>query len=111
MLIDDLLGIHDLKRHHEEGQATRDMPPRAFICVYELALLGLKGVVDCPGDMILQDEVEGSTEMSVVDLVLIHKAKVPGLIQVDGVNINARGLGKGGRFVAHKTPTEDADLI
>ena len=80
LVIDDQLGLRDLKCHHEEGQATRDLSPRAVICVYELALLGLKGVVACPRDIILQDEVEGSTELSEANLLSIHKNEVSGLV-------------------------------
>ena len=64
----------------------------------------MKGVVACPGDTILQDEVKRSTELSESDLVLIYKAEVSGLIWVDGVNLRFRGLGEGGCFVAHKSP-------
>ena len=110
-VIGEQMGLHDLKCHHEEGQATRDLPLRAVIYVDELALLGLEGVVACPGDTILQNEVEGSTDLSEADLVSIHDAEVSGLIRVDGINLHVRGLGEGGRFVAHKPPGEGADLI
>ena len=90
--INDQLGIHDLKRHHEEGQATRDLPPRGVICVDELALLVLKGVVDFPGGIILQDEEEGSTKLSEADLVSIDKAEVYGLVWFNGINLHVGGL-------------------
>ena len=93
-VIDDQLGLHDLKRHHEEGQATRDLPPIAVICVDELALIRLKGVVACPGDIILQDEVEGSTELLGADLVLIHKAEVYSLAKIYSINLHVRILGE-----------------
>ena len=80
LVIDDQMGLRDLKCHHEEGQATRDLLLRAVICVYKLALLGLKGVVACPRDIILQDEVEGSTELSEANLLSIHKNEVSGLV-------------------------------
>ena len=108
-MINDQLGIHDLKCNHEEGQYTHDLPPRAVICVAELALLRLKGVVAFPVDMILQDEVEGSTELLEADLLSIDEAEVSGLVWVDGVNLRVGGLGEGGFFVAHKPPREVAD--
>ena len=37
-------------------------------------------------------KVEGSTELSEADLVLIHEAKVSGLIWVDGINLHVGGL-------------------
>ena len=49
LVIDDQMGLYDLKRHHEEGQSTRDLPPIAVICVDELAILRLKIVVAFPG--------------------------------------------------------------
>ena len=61
--------------------------------------------------MILQDEVEGSTELFEEDLVSIHEAEVSGLVQVDGVNLHVGGLREVGRFVAYKSPGEGADLI
>ena len=100
--INDQLGIHNLKQHHEEGQYTRDLPPRGVISVYELALFGMKGVLACPVDMILQDEMEGSTNMLEADLVSIQEAEVSVLVCVDGVNLHVGGLGEGGRFIAHK---------
>ena len=54
-VINDQMRLHDLKCHHEEGQATRDLPPISVIYLYELALLRLEGVVACPGDMIIQN--------------------------------------------------------
>ena len=110
-VIDDQLGLHDLKCHHEEDQATSDLPPISIICVDELALLGLKGVLSCPGDMIIQSEVEGPTELLDVDLVLIHEAKVYGLVWINDIKLHVRGLGEGGCFVAHKLPGEGTDLI
>ena len=103
LVIDDQLGIHNLKQHHEEGQYTRDLSPRAVISVYELALFGMKGVLACPVDMILQDEMEGSTNMLAVDLVSIQEAEVSVLVCVDGVNLHVGGLGEGGRFIAHRS--------
>ena len=100
-----------MKHHHEEGQATRDLPPREVICVDEFALLRLKLVVACPGDMILQDIVECSTDLSEADLVSIHDSRVSGLVWVDGVNLRVGGLGEGGNCVALKPPREGADLI
>ena len=64
----------------------------------------MKGAADFPGDVILQNEVEGSTELSESDLVSIHKAKVSRFIWVDGVNIDVRGLDESGCFAAHKPP-------
>ena len=61
--------------------------------------------------MILQDELEGSAELSEADIVSIHEAEVCVLVRVDGVNLHVGGLGEGGRFVAHKPPGEGADLI
>ena len=110
-MIDYQLRLHELKRYHEEGQVTRGMPPRAIICVDEIYILGLKGVVAYPVDMIIQDKVGGSTELSKADLVLIHEAEVSGLIWVDSVNIHVGGLGEGGRLVSHKPPVEGMDLI
>ena len=110
-MIYDQLGLHGLNRHDKKGKATHDMSPRAVICVDELALLRLKGVESCPGDTILQDEVEGSTELLEADLLLFHEAEVSGLVQVDGVDLHVGGLGEVGRFVAHKPPGEGADLI
>ena len=92
LVIDDQLGLHEFKRHNEEGQATHDLPPRAVICVDELALLGLKGVVDFPGDTILQYEMEGSTELLEADLVSIGKSKFSGLVWVDVINLRVRGI-------------------
>ena len=71
----------------------------------------MKGVVACPGDIIIQYEVEGSTEMLEADLLSIHEAEVSGLVWVKVINLHVGGLGEGGRFVAHKTPGEGADLI
>ena len=79
-MIDDQLGLHDLKRHHEEGQYTRDLPLRAVICVDELALLGMKGFVACSGDMILQYELEGSAELLEADLVSIYEGEISCLV-------------------------------
>ena len=79
-MIYEQLGLHDLKCHHEEGQSTHDLTPRAVIYVYELSLLGLKIVDSCTGDMIHKYPVEGSTELSKADLVLIHEAEVSGLV-------------------------------
>ena len=87
------------------------MPPIAFICVYEIAFIRMKGVISCLGDMIIQDEVEGSTELSEADLVSIHESEVSGLVRINGVNLHVGGFGEGGRFVAHKLPGEGADLI
>ena len=87
------------------------MPPRAIIFVDELALLGMEVVLSCTGDMIIQNEVKGPTELSETDLVLIHKAKVSGLVRIDGINIHVGGLDEGGLFVVHKPPREGADLI
>ena len=94
LVVDDQLRLHELKRYHEEGQVTRDMPPRAIICVDEIYILGLKGVVAYPVDMIIQDKVGGSTELSKADLVLIHEAKVSGLIWVDGINLHVGVFGE-----------------
>ena len=44
--------------------------------------------------MILQDEVEGSTELLEANIVLILKTVVSGLVWVDGVNIHVGGLGE-----------------
>ena len=68
-VVNDHMGIHDLKCHHEEDQATRDLPPRAIIYVDELALIGLKIVVSCPGDIILQDEVDFPADLPETYLV------------------------------------------
>ena len=81
------------------------------MCVYGISLLGLKGVLACPGEMIIQNEVEDFTELSEADLLSIHEAKVSSLVWVDGVNIHVRGLGEGGNSVAHKPPREGVDLI
>ena len=88
-----------------------DLPPRAVICVYEIALLGLKGVVARTDELILQDEAEGSNEILEADNISIYEAEVSGLVQVDGINLNVIGLGEGGSFVAHKPPREGANLI
>ena len=80
-MIDEQLGLHDLNFHNEEGQATRDMTPRAVIYIYEIALLDLEGVVDCSEEMIIQNQVKGSTEMLDKDLVSIQEAK--DLVRVD----------------------------
>ena len=61
--------------------------------------------------MILQNEVEGPTELLETDLVLFHEAYVSGLVRVNGVNIHVGGLGEVGHFVAHKPPVEGAELI
>ena len=58
-VVDDQLGLHDLKCHHEDYQATRDLPPRLIICVNELDLIELEGVVAFIGGMIIQNELEG----------------------------------------------------
>ena len=71
----------------------------------------MKGVVACPGYMILQYEVKVSTELSDLFLLSIHDAEYSGIVQVDGVNIHVVVLGEGGCFVAHKPPREGADLI
>ena len=71
----------------------------------------MKVVVAFPGDIILQDEVEGSTELLEDYLLSIHEAEVSGIVRVDGVNLHVRGIGESGCFVAHKTPEEGADLI
>ena len=109
-MIYDQVGLHEFKSHHEESQATRDMTPIAVICVGELALLRLKVVVACLIDIVIKYEVEGSTEMLEANLVSIYEAEVSGLVWVNGINIHVRGLGEGGRIVAHKTPGEGADL-
>ena len=98
------MGLHEFKSHHEEGQATRDMTPIAVICVGELTLIGLKVVVACLIYIVIQYEVEGSTEMLEANLVSIYEAEVSGLVWVNGINLHVRGLGEGGRFVAHKSP-------
>ena len=59
----------------------------------------------------IQNEVEGSTELSEADLVSIHEAKVSGLFWVDGINFHIGGHGEGGCFVAHKLTRKGADLI
>ena len=87
------------------------MPPIAFICVYEIAFIRMKGVISCLGDMIIQDEVEGSTELSEADLVSIHESEVSGLVRINGVNLHVGGFGEGGRFVAHKPPGEFTELV
>ena len=71
----------------------------------------MKAVIDFPGDMILQDEVKGCTELFDEDLVSIHEAEVSGLVRVYCVNLCIRKLGEGGCFVAHKPPGKGADLI
>ena len=71
----------------------------------------MKGFVACPRYTILQYEVEGSTELSEADLVLIYEAKVSGLNRKDGVNLHVGGLCKAGRFLYHKPPWEGAELI
>ena len=71
----------------------------------------LKVVLSYPGDMILQDEVEGTNKLSEADLVFIQEAKVSGLVQFDGINLHVGGLGECGRFFAHKPTGEGADLI
>ena len=52
----------------------------------------LKVVLSYPGDMILQDEVEGTNKLSEADLVFIQEAKVSGLVQFDGINLHVGGL-------------------
>ena len=111
LVINDQLGIDDLKCHHEEGQYKCDMLPRAFICVDEMFLLGIEVVTACPGDIILQYEVEGSNELSEVDLVSINEAKVYVIFRVNDVNIHVIQLGEGGRFSAHKPSGEGTELI
>ena len=87
------------------------MTPRTIICVDELSLLVLEVVVDCPGDIILQNKVDLPTDILEAGLVLIHKAEVSGLIRIDDVNLRVGGLGEGGHSVAHKRPREGAYLI
>ena len=110
-VVDDQLGLHALKCHHEEDQATRGLTPILIICVDERALLGMEGVLDCPGGMILQNEVEGPTDLPETNLVSIHVAQVSGLIWIYGIKLHVIGLSEGGSFVAHKKPKEGADLI
>ena len=93
-----------MKFHQEEDQATHDFPPREIICVDEISLLGLEFVVDCPGDMIIQNEGKGLTELPGTDIVWIHEAEVSGLIWIDAIELFISGLGEGGHFVAHKPP-------
>ena len=34
LVVNEKLGIHDMKFHHEKDQATRDLQPGAIICIY-----------------------------------------------------------------------------
>ena len=69
-----------------------------IICIYELDIIRMEGVVDCPRDMVLQNEMKYPSELPEKNIVSIQKAKVTGLIRIDGVEIHVGGHGEGGRF-------------
>ena len=91
LVLDDQLRLHDLKRHHRKYQATRDLPHRSIICIYELDIL-----------MVLQNEIKGPTKLPKM---------VTGIVWINGVELHVGGLCEGGNVVAHKPPEEGTDLI
>ena len=111
LVVDEQLWIHDLKCHHEKNQATHDLPPGAIICIDELYIIGMEGVVACTRYMVLQNETKFPTELLETNLVSIRKAKVTGLVRINGVDLHVGGSGEVGNFVAHKPPGEGTDLI
>ena len=110
-MVHDHLGINYLKRHHKKDQATRDLPPVAIICIYELSLLGMEVVVSCTRYMVLYNEMKGPAKLPETICVSIHEAKVTSLVWIDGVELHVVGLGEGGRFMAQKLPREGTDLV
>ena len=74
-------------------------------------IVGLKGGVAGSLQVIFEDKVDGSAEVTKLYLLLVDKAEVPRYIWVDGLDLHVCGCGEGGRLVPHEKSWEGAHLV
>ena len=86
-------------------------PEQSSVCIGELDLLGLEGVVFCTRYMVLKNEMKGPAKLLETNPVSIHEAEITALVRIDGIELHGSGLCEGGRLVAHKPPGEGMYLI